>query len=154
MDTATADNPTTDNREPVIALPWRPVVVAAGIASVAVALGWLGVTRVLGETAAMSAGPAGAALVLVLSVGSLLALGPWKPRPVGTWVNLWMAGIVGRLFVTPAVAFLLYSATPLALSPLMLAVAATYVVVQIVEAATLAAHLKTPSPAPAASPES
>lgn len=131
----------TVSREPVTALPTRRLVVTAVVAAALTALGWAGVTALTGRHATNTAGAAGAALVAAVSIGSLLLIRPWQPRAIGTWANLWMAALVCRLLLTPAVAYLLYSATQLSLTPLMLSVGVTYVVVQISEAAALAAHL-------------
>ena len=128
-------------REPVTSLPTRRmviIVIGAGLATIA---GWAAVTALTGRTGTITSAAAGAALVTAISTLSLLAIGPWKAREMGTWANLWLAALVGRLLLTPPLAYLLYSATPLSLTPLMLSVAVTYVVVQISEAAALAAHL-------------
>lgn len=129
------------DREPVTALPTRRLVVTALVAAASTALGWAGVTALTSLPATNAAGAAGATLVAGVSIGSLLLIRPWRPRALGTWANLWLAALVGRLLFTPALAYLLYSATQLSLTPLMLSVGVTYVVVQISEAAALAAHL-------------
>ena len=128
-------------REPVTSLPARRMVVTVIAAWAAVIAAWAVVTALTGRTATITPAAAGATLVAGISILSLLAIGPWKPRAMGTWTNLWLAALVGRLLLTPALAYLLYSATPLSLTPLMLSVAVTYIVVQISEAAALAAHL-------------
>ncbi len=128
--------------EPVTTFPtWRMVVtvIASGLATIAA---WSAVTALTGRTSTITAAAAGATLVAATSILSLLVIGPWKPRALGTWATMWLAALVGRLLLTPALAYLLYSATPLSLTPLMLSVAVTYVIVQISEAAALAAHLQ------------
>ncbi len=135
-------------REPVTSLPARRMVVTVIAAWAAVIAAWAVVTALTGRTATITPAAAGATLVAGISILSLLAIGPWKPRAMGTWTNLWLAALVGRLLLTPALAYLLYSATPLSLTPLMLSVAVTYVVVQISEAAALAAYLKRISATP------
>ena len=129
------------SREPVTALPTRRLIVTAVVAAALTALGSAGVTALTGRHATITASAAGAALVAGVSIGSLLMIRPWRPRALGTWANLWLAALVGRLLFTPALAYLLYSATQLSLTPLMLSVGVTYVIVQISEAAALAAHL-------------
>ena len=89
-----------------------------------------------------AAGPAGAALVALVSLGSVLCIRPWKERPVSDWATLSLAGIVLRLLGTPVLAYLLYSATSLGLTPLMLSVAMTIVPAVIGEAIVLAHHVK------------
>ena len=132
---------TMATREPVTSLPTRRMVLTAIAAAVATIAGWATVTALTGRTDTIATAAAGTTLVAVISIVSLVAIGPWKTRAMGTWANLWLAAIVGRLLLTPAFAYLLYSATPLSLTPLMLSVGVTYVVVQISEAAALAAHL-------------
>jgi len=132
----------TTRREPVTALPTLRMVltvIGAGLATIA---GWTAVTMLTGRTSTIVPAAAGVTLVTGISTLSLLAIGPWKPREMGTWANLWLAALVGRLLLTPALAYLLYSATPLSLTPLMLSVGVTYVVVQVSEAAAVAASLK------------
>ncbi|MCH7798213.1 MAG: hypothetical protein IID28_07175, partial [Planctomycetes bacterium] len=129
------------DREPVTALPTRRLVVTALVAAALTALGWAGVTALTGRHGSITAAASGAVLVAGISIGSLLLIRPWRPRALGTWANLWLAALVGRLLFTPALAYLLYSATQLSLTPLMLSIGVTYVVVQISEAAALAAHL-------------
>ncbi len=135
-------------REPVTALPALRMVVTVIGAGLATIAGWTAVTALTGRTATIMSAAAGAALVTGVSTLSLLAIGPWKSREIGTWANLWLAALVGRLLLTPALAYLLYSATPLSLTPLMLSVGVTYVVVQISEAAALTAYLKRISATP------
>lgn len=129
------------DREPVTALPTRRLVVTALVAAALTTLGWAGVTALTGRHGSITTAASGAVLVAGVSIGSLLMIRPWRPRALGTWANLWLAALVGRLLFTPALAYLLYSATQLSLTPLMLSVGVTYVVVQISEAAALAAHL-------------
>jgi len=133
---------TITTREPVAALPARRMVLTVTASTLATIAAWAAVTALLGRTETIAPAAAGAALVAGVSILSLLAIRPWKPREMGTWANLWLAALVGRLLLTPAFAYLLYSAAPLSLTPLMLSVGVTYVIVQISEAAALAAHLK------------
>ncbi len=135
-------------REPVTALPALRMVLTVVGAGLATMAAWTVVTMLTGRTAPIVPAAAGAILVIGISTLSLLAIGPWKPRAMGTWANLWLAALVGRLLLTPALAYLLYSATPLSLTPLMLSVAVTYIIVQISEAAALAAHLNRISATP------
>ena len=94
------------------------------------------------EAGTMAAGPAGAGLVMAVGFLVVVLMQPWRSRLVGDWVNIWFAGIIGRLLITPGAAYLLYSATPLSGPPLLLSVATSYVIVQITEAAVLSLHLK------------
>ncbi len=133
----------TASREPNISLPTTRMLLAIFLSSLAACLAWMAVVK-LGdfEPGTMAAGPAGAGLVMVIGFLVVVLMQPWRSRLVGDWVNIWLAGIIGRLLITPAAAYLLYSATPLSGSPLLLSVATSYVIVQIGEAAVLSLHLK------------
>lgn len=136
---------TTDagSRERSLALPtWRMLLtIAAG--TVAAILGWAAVTSIVAPgREVLVAGGAGAGVVAAVSVLAVLVIRPWRTRPVSAWMNWWMGAMVLRILLTPAVAYLLYSATALGLTPLMLSVAVTYVVVQVSEAAAVAHYLK------------
>ena len=129
-------------REPVTTLPAGRLVKTVVVATIAALAAWSLVVAATGRIPTIVPAAAGATLVAAISILSLVVIQPWKPRAVGTWANLWLAALVGRLLLTPPLAYLLYSATPLSLTPLMLSVAATYVIVQISEAAALAAYIK------------
>ena len=65
-----------------------------------------------------------------------------KRLMMSEWATMWLAATVLRLLLTPVAAYVLYSAAPLSLTPLMLSVGGTYLVVLLVEAAFLALHVK------------
>lgn len=136
-------SPPASSKEPTIALPTGRMVGSIVGLSILTATGWMAVVWVghLGSDAG-EAGLAGAAVVAVVSVAASLLMRPWRPRLVSWWVSWWLGGILGRLLITPAAAYLLYSATSLSGTPLMLSVATTYVIVQCGEAAVLALHIK------------
>lgn len=127
--------------EPMIALPVRRMV-ASVAASAGGALALWTIAALAAGQRVLAEGAAGAGLVLAVGLLSIAAMRPWKARPVSTWTSLWLAALVGRLVVTPAAAWLLYSAAPLAPTPFLLAVGVTYVIVQVSEAAAVALHLK------------
>ena len=133
----------TASKEPNISLPTSKMILAIFMSSLAACLGWMLVVK-LGdfEAGTMAAGPAGAGLVLAIGILVVILMRPWRRRLLGDWVNIWLAGIIGRLLITPAAAYLLYSATSLSGTPLLLSVATTYVIVQCGEAAVLALHIK------------
>lgn len=133
----------TASKEPNISLPTSKMLFAIIMSSLATCLGWMLVVK-LGDFKAgtMAAGPAGAGLVMAVGILVVVLMRPWRRRLLGDWVNIWLAGIIGRLVITPGAAYLLYSATPLSWSPLLLSVATSYVIVQIGEAAVLSLHLK------------
>jgi hypothetical protein len=139
-----ADSTRTDDaREPSLPLPTATMLVTIAAGSAAAILAWAAVAAVVAPgRAVLAAGAAGAAVVAAVSVLAVLVIRPWRVRPVGAWINWWLGALVLRLLLTPAVAYLLYSATALSLTPLMLSVAATYVVVQVSEAAAVAHYLK------------
>ena len=143
MKKTTMSSPAPATKEPIIALPTaRMIGSIVGLSSLTAAV-WLVVVWIGGfGAAAGTAGLAGAAVVTVVSVAASLMMRPWRPRLLSWWVSWWLGGILVRLLVTPAAAYLLYSATSLSGTPLLLSVATTYVIVQCGEAAVLALHLK------------
>ncbi len=136
-------SPKPASKEPTIALPTGRMVGSIVGLSTLTAVGWLVVVWAGGfGTKTGTAGLAGAAVVAVVGVAAALMMRPWRPRLVSWWVSWWLGGILVRLLVTPAAAYLLYSATSLSGTPLLLSVATTYVIVQCGEAAVLALHIK------------
>lgn len=86
----------------------------------------------------MQAGLVGIGLVTVIALGGVLVMLPWIPRSIMTWTSTWIGSSVFRLLLTPAITFVLYSATSLPPVPLVLGVASAYLVVLLSEAAILA----------------
>ncbi len=120
----------------------RLLVIVAGAAMVCGA-GWaVSAHLVTRDAAVVLSGLAGTALVGGMIMVSVLVIQPWKPRPVGIWMNLWMAGSVLRLLLIPAVTYLLYSAASLHATALALSVGLTYVLTLFAEAVVLALHTK------------
>ncbi len=136
-------SPAPATKEPIITLPiGRMVGSIVGLSALTYAV-WAAVVWLGGfGVEAVVAGLAGAALVAAVGVAAALMMRPWRPRPVSEWMTWWLGGIVVRLLVTPPAAYLLYSATSLSGTPLLLAVAITYVIVQCGEAAVLALHIQ------------
>ena len=66
------------------------------------------------------------------------------------WMTFWLAGTVVRLLITPAGAFLLYSATPLGTAGLWLGIVVSYAATLVGETRVYAAHMRRFSPAGAA----
>jgi len=83
----------------------------------------------------------GSAVALVVTVGGIVILMPWKTRPAGTWAVIWLGGTVGRLLITPVVGLLVYSATPVRLDAFLLSLAGTYLACLAAEVATAASGL-------------
>lgn len=117
-------------------------------AALVTGLAWYAVTRLVGpwQDAALT-GLMGAIVVAAVAAVSVVAMTPWKRRPMADWMSWWLAGTVVRLLVTPACAFLLYSAARLEAEPLALSVATAYLVTVLTETAVLARHVGRQSPA-------
>ncbi|MDZ4830799.1 MAG: hypothetical protein SGJ09_11460 [Phycisphaerae bacterium] len=138
-------------REPVMAMPTWPLLawlagslaVVAGLWSLAIAIGPWGRPEFV-------SGMVGIAVTGVIGIVGTLIITPWKPRAMGDWMTMWLGGTVFRLLVTPVVLFLLYSAasSALAVKPLVLSVALTYLVMVMTEAGTLASHVRRSLPSP------
>jgi len=146
--TTTSRTPTTD--EPAIRLPSARLFGAVAAATLGVALAWAGVSAVLApDSGVLLSGLLGVAVVGVVSLGGVFVMTPWKTRPVGVWMSVWMGGSVFRLLLTPLAVYLLYSAASpdLAVRPLGLAVGLAYLATLLTEAVVLASSLKKALPA-------
>ena len=134
---------TRPHQELVLAWPgWRLIGTIAGVAALS-ASAWLAAPRLGPWDAEVAvAGVAGAVLVGALAIVALLAVWPWKMRPMSTWMNLWIGGTVLRLLLIPAATYLLYSATSLSATALALSVGLTYVLTLFAEAAVLALYVR------------
>ncbi len=134
---------TRPHQELVLAWPgWRLIGTIAGVAALS-ASAWLAAPRLGPWDAEVAvAGVAGAVLVGALAIVVLLAVWPWKMRPMSTWMNLWLGGTVLRLLLIPAATYLLYSATSLSATALALSVGLTYVLTLFAEAAVLALYVR------------
>ena len=134
---------TRPHQELVLAWPgWRLIGTIAGVAALS-ASAWLAAPRLGPWDAEVAvAGVAGAVLVGALAIVVLLAVWPWKMRPMSTWMNLWLGGTVLRLLLIPAATYLLYSATSLSATALALSVALTYLLTLFAEAAVLALYVR------------
>ncbi len=134
---------TTACKEPIISMPTGlllavVITAAAACAAASWAAAWLlGLEQGIG-----AAGVAGAGVVALVGSLGVVVMRPWKTRVMSEWATMWLAATVLRLLLTPVAAYVLYSAAPLSLTPLMLSVGGTYLVVLLVEAAFLALHLK------------
>lgn len=147
MTTGTPEAAVTPKSQPqqelVLAWPgWRLIGTIAGVAALC-ASAWLAAPRLGPWDAEVAvAGVAGAVLVGALTIVALLAVWPWKVRPMSTWMNLWIGGTVLRLLLIPAATYLLYSATSLSATALALSVGLTYVLTLFAEAAVLALYVR------------
>jgi hypothetical protein len=131
--------------EPRIALPTRTLMLSMFSAGLLVVGGWSAavVTGPWGDTAFIT-GLVGIGVTTLISLCGVLIITPWKPRPIAEWMTMWLAGTVFRMLMTPAILFLLYSATSraLAVKPLVLSVALTYLVSVLAEAGIIASHVR------------
>ena len=110
--------------EPCLSLPTSRLVTSIALAAALTGSTWVGVAVILRQSSgAQMAGLLAAAVVAIVAIGGILAIGPWKTRPVGTWMSLWLAGMVIRMLATPAITFLLYFAVPVNAAALALAMA-------------------------------
>jgi hypothetical protein len=133
---------TAANSEPTLTLPTGRIIAAMLLAAAFTGSAWVGIALALKMDATVqTAGLVGVAIVAVVCVLGLLAITPWKPRPVSTWMTLWLAGTVLRLFATPALTFLLYFAAPLNALAVTLSVALAYLIVLLTETAVIARHV-------------
>lgn len=137
------DSRSTPPGETVFALPLGSMLGATvGIPGLTAAV-WAIVTGAGDRGAAVvAAGVWGAAIVAAVGAGVLLLMRPRTPRPALAWTTIWLAGTAARLLLTPALGYLLYSATSLPATPLLLAVAVAYVLALFGEAALIALHVK------------
>ena len=138
--------------EPVLRLPTRPLL-AIGLA-VPLLCGALAAAALLligrwGSDPAWGA-LAGGGVIAATAVLGTLVIGPWKERPIGIWMSLWMGGTIVRLVVAPGLTYLLYSATSLSPLALSLTVAFTYLITLLAEVYVLAGHMNRTTTATAA----
>ena len=128
-------------REPIMSLPMGVLLGAViGGGAVSLALWWAG-ANILAPARATELWPTalgGIILCTIIYGLTLLAMMPWKQRPMGDWMTYWLGATVLRLMVTPLATFLLYSAAPGDLRTLGLSVALSYVICLFMETAALA----------------
>lgn len=132
-------------REQLVPLPAVKLFATVAAAALIVAGSWAAAAAmgIGGSAVEFRSGMWGIGLTGVLAMAGIAVLTPWKPRAMADWMTMWLGATVFRVLVTPAAAFLLYSAPSLALAakPLGLSVALTYMATLFVEAAVLARHL-------------
>lgn len=138
--------------EPVVALPTAALIATTMLIPATTAIVWWAVAALAGTTAPVAlAGPLGAGVAGLAALASLLAIGPWKTRPLGLWMSFWLAGALVRLLLTPLLAYLIYSAARLDASALGIAVGATYLLTLLSETAVLSGCMRRAVAPPAAS---
>ena len=143
-------------REPVMSMPTGLLLTLMIVATLVVAGVWSAAAAIgpwKGDSAVFVSGIVGIAATAVMAFVGLLIMCPWKSRPMGDWMTMWLAATVFRLLGTPVVLFLLYSAASsgsmaLAVKPLVLSVALTYLVMVLSEAGIIAWHVRRLLPSP------
>lgn len=124
--------------EPEIAVPGRPFVAACALTPLVGGALWaVGATGLGYSREIVATGVAGAAVVLVVSLATVMVVSPWKRRPASMQMTMWLAGTVMRFLATPALAFLLYSAAPLDGKALTLSVGVVHLATLITEATVM-----------------
>lgn len=120
-------------------IPVSRLCLVAGAAAVAIGAvaGVLGLTGRIDGTAA-TAGVIGSWSAIAISLASLLAIAPWKPRTALDWQTLWIASTAMRLVLTPAVLVSVYFAALLPGGALFLGGAAGYGLALLGEALVIA----------------
>ncbi|MCZ6836727.1 MAG: hypothetical protein O7G85_13200 [Planctomycetota bacterium] len=108
-------------------MPTKRLIVAVLVGAIASSLIWMLVVSIASlSRQTMLAGPVGAGLVAFTTLLGILVMSPWQTREISLWWTMWLASMVLRLLLTPALAFLLYSATSFSPEAMCLAVAASY----------------------------
>ena len=142
------------HREPVMAMPTRLLLSAMVVTSLLVTGLWSAVVAIgPWGSVEFKSGLIGIGTTAAMAIVGLLVMTPWKQRPMGDWMTLWLAGTVFRLLGTPVVLYLLYSAASAAgsapaVKPLALSVALTYLVMVLAEAGIIASHVRRLLPSP------
>ena len=120
--------------QPRFALPTARLGVVWVVLLVLACLGWLVVAPAVGvEPAGSRGGLMGALVALLIGAGSILLVRPWRPRPSGDLPTLWLLITVGRLFVTPACALLLYFAARPPAGTYVLGIGSAYIALLFLE---------------------
>jgi hypothetical protein len=120
--------------QPLFSLPTARLGAVWGILIALAFLGWLVVGPALGlEPSGVWAGLEGALVALFVGAASILVVGPWRARPSGDLPTLWLLITVGRLFVTPACALLLYFAARPPAGTYVLGIGSAYIALLVFE---------------------
>lgn len=136
-----ATSPMSD--EPAIALPTGRLLAAASGAAIAVGGGWVVVALIVGAAPPMvRVGLWSAAIVMVAMTAGLLVIAPWRTRPIGLWMSLWLGGTLVRLIVAGGLAYVLYSATQVSEWSVLAGVGGAYFLALISEVIVLAGYVK------------
>ncbi len=133
---------TLPTESPAIVLPTGMLITAVLAACSIVSVFWIGIAWQMGwDNQVIIAGPVGGAAVALTGILGVLIMTPWRPRDMGMWMTMWMAATVLRLLLTPALAYLLYSATSLSGTALGLAIVFSYFLALLAEWVVLDRHI-------------
>lgn len=80
--------------------------------------------------------------VLPVSLLGWLIVAPWKLRPAIDWINIWLAGTVIRLLLTPIASLAIYSLAPCDTRQFVAAVGVCYFAAVLSEVGMIASGLK------------
>jgi drug/metabolite transporter (DMT)-like permease len=129
--------------QPLFGLPTAQLGVVWGILIALAFLGWLVVGPAVGlDSSGTWAGLMGALVALVVGAGSILLIVPWRPRPSGDLPTLWLLITVGRLFVTPACALLLYFAARPPAGTYVLGIGSAYIALLVFETTVIVRDMR------------
>ncbi len=127
---------------PAISLPTGMLIIAVLAACSLVSVIWTGIAWQAGwGNQVIISGPVGGAAVALTGILAILVMTPWRPRDMGMWMTMWMAATVLRLLLTPALTYLLYSATSLSGMALGLAIVTSYFLALMAEWVVLDRHI-------------
>jgi len=136
-----------------VTLPTAALIGAASVAAITAGAAWALFAFVFGQgMSGALVGLAAGGLVAVSATLGLCAIMPWRPRQLGQWPAVWVAGSFLRMAITLGGTFLLYSATPFGGRTLWFAVMVAYLAAMAGETRVYALSMRrfTPSPGPSA----
>ena len=129
--------------QPAVRLPTVRLVSAVVVAGALAAAGWWASAALLaGDQVEPRLAIAAWAVVAGCTVAGVLAIGPWKPRPVSRWITMWLAQTVLRMLLTPIVAFVVARAGAIDLMSLAVPLGITYLAAVVCEALVVSRFLK------------
>ncbi|MBX3373293.1 MAG: hypothetical protein KF817_05610 [Phycisphaeraceae bacterium] len=140
-------------RPPEFALPTARLVAVVWTSTAFAGAAWTLVMLMRGATGwDLATGALGALVVGLGATTGLLAIRPWRPRPLDRWPAVWMGASGVRLLVTLGIGLLLYSATPSGTVHLWFSVAIAYAATLVGETRAYAAAMRPYIPGRTADP--
>jgi hypothetical protein len=138
--------PATD--QPAVRLPTWRLFAAVIVASALAAAAWIGLATLIGGSRLDSDLAVPALIIVVLcTVVAVIAIQPWKPRPVSLWITMWLGQTVLRLTITPVAAFIAARVWSFDVMALAVPLGITYLAAVVCEALVVARFLKDPGAA-------